>query len=193
MPAKLTEAIKPVILDLLATEPLTLTDLARKSGYNYYTTRAALLQLVETNQVVQFDKGARNVRYTLGSGNQTNQIIPQLVWKGSVVKATSFNDPAALEAIAAKYAQQVSFNLLRIFKAAERINTGAPSAQTAATLKRIRAQITIAVNELEQLAHFGQQILNEPKFWEADMLELFPYDESWNEFAPILTQLMEQE
>lgn len=166
------------IIELLAEQPLTAYDIIsmleapRSSVYQAIQVLQDLGKIRPTNP-----NRRRNSKYTLGSFDGPNSIIPSMRYEGKLYKAPFFlqvEEDAAMEPF-----KSLFVGLALILKSAEALQQGRTLEETDIVLRRAKARIIEAVQQFNNLEQLGQQILADERFWNALYLEKFPKDDAW--------------
>ena len=181
MPKTLVEELMDEILGVINEQPMTMHTMAERLGANYYTVRKAVTRLVEDGKLKAYDRGRRNIRYTIGVDDGKRRIIPSLVWQNETISAPIFLHS---ETFTNHYGQNwvsIQGYLTRIFKLAERLHSGAPVQNIEADLRKIKAGLHVTQRSMDNLQFFLRQVLEENKLWDPVYLEKFPEDSQWNE------------
>lgn len=176
--------VKEDILTELVVRPLTIKDLQEILQIPYSTVQQAHKSLRTDGRIIPFDRKTRGGRFTIANIQSKMTTVPTVTLNSKFVKMTEFK--VANDLNMAEVGHTVIRAWTKLATLASRLNNGLAEGPTQRILTVQRAELIKARAAAETLAFLITQMLDDPKFWDVDLLALFPMDKDWEEFVDYL-------
>jgi predicted ArsR family transcriptional regulator len=173
--------LRSQILLQLESGPKSTRQIANAIDANYFTVRVAMRNLEDEGSIrgIYTSRG-RDIKYEIGTNETTkNNVIPILRYRDFSAKLHTFADMHDKMATSALIKSIINVPILiaQLMKAAEHLQAGESQEQTM-TLVRVSLEDTLKnIQDFELLL---QQMLNEPRTWNPEILKRYPLDEDYN-------------
>lgn len=182
MPPRMsTLAHERAIIESLKQMPKSISALSDDLGIQYYTVRRVIADLNKRNIIKVEDVVDRNTIYAYDGDERAHDYIPRFV---DVVQRVSYKVVGLLEYIGNEHqmrSTKANVNLIKHITNLMRLSLEADQGiPVGDSLDKARTEISKDYLYLQNTAKIYEQILQEPRFWDAPSLAKMVHDPDFN-------------